>query len=229
MENNIIRQWDNAAENYTLSQEQSEFVETNKKLVCNRFKNLHNQTILDLGCGYGWYTNYFFSIGGTVIGCDGSTKMIDIANSKYPKCRFETVDIEKDLPYKNCSFDIVFSNQVLMDISNFSGVISESNRILKKDGVFYFSIVHPAFYDCEWEKDENGFSKNKVMTKYLSQYKFENKFWGITTHYHRTISDYLNTAIEKGFVLRKMYEPLSYDGITKSKEFPLFLFLEFTK
>ncbi|MEG1757464.1 MAG: class I SAM-dependent methyltransferase [Oscillospiraceae bacterium] len=229
MKNAIIQQWDNAAENYTLSQEQSGFVEINKKLVCDRFKKFNDQTILDLGCGYGWYTNYLSSIGGNVIGCDGSSKMIGIANNKYPKCRFDTVDIEKTLPYVNSYFDIVFSNQVLMDICNFSGVIDESHRILKNGGLFYFSIVHPTFYDCHWELDENGFRKNKIMSRYLSKYSFENEFWGTTTHYHRTISDYLNTAIEKGFILKKLCEPISYDGVTKSKEFPLFLFVELLK
>lgn len=100
--------------------------------------------------------------------------------------------------------------------------------IIKNGGIFYFSNVRPAFYDCHWEQDEKGFRKNKVMSKYLSNYSFENEFWSKTTHYHRTISDYLNDTIKNGFILKNIKEPVSYDGITKSKEYPLFFFAEFT-
>lgn len=229
MNDTIIKQWDSAADSYAQSQEQSEFALINKQIVCERFTNLKDKTVLDLGCGYGWYTQYLSSIGGKVTGCDGSSKMINLARSNYPECTFEIVDMQHPLPYPNNCFDIVFCNQVLMDISNLDSVISEISRVIKNDGIFYFSIVHPAFYDCHWEMDENGFRKNKIMTKYLSHYSFENEFWGTTTHYHRTISDYINSVIEHGLTLKKLYEPISYDGITKSKEFPLFLFAEFIK
>lgn len=116
-----------------------------------------------------------------------------------------------------------------MDIDSFEKVYQEVYRVLKLNGIFYFSIVHPAFYDCYWEQDERGFRKSKIMSKYLSEYSFINDFWGETTHYHRTISTYINSALSKGFVLKYLEEPISYDGVTKSKEFPLFLFAEFVK
>lgn len=214
--NSVINQWNNAAENYTISQEQSEYADINKAVVCERFSQLSGEKVLDLGCGYGWYTEYFSSIGGKALGCDGSPKMIDIAKSKYPDCDFQIADIESTLPYEDSSFDMVFCNQVLMDVEDYGKAMSEAYRVLKKGGVFFFGIVHPAFYDCEWAENENGFKKAKVIERYLSQYSFNNEFWGTTTHYHRTISDYLNTALETGFYLKKLTEPVSYDGVNKS-------------
>ncbi len=225
----IIHQWDNAANNYFEQQEQSEFVAINKAIVSKRFAKLSQEKILDLGCGYGWYTDYLSSVGGTAIGVDGSRKMIDICKSLYPNLCFDVVDIEKPLPFENNSFDIVFCNQVLMDIRDIDTVLKEVYRILKSGGIFYFSVVHPAFYDCNWEKDKTGFRKNKIMSRYLTEYSFNNEFWGETTHFHRSISKYINTVISRGFSLKYLDEPVSYDGITKSKEFPLFLFAEFTK
>lgn len=229
MNNSVIKQWDKAASRYFEEQEQSEFVAVNKKVISERFRELNGERVLDLGCGYGWYTNYLSCVGGAVIGCDGSKKMISIAEKQYPDCKFELADIEKALPYSDSTFDIVFCNQVLMDIEDFEKVYQEVYRILKPDGIFYFSIVHPAFYDCQWEQDKNGFRKNKIMTKYLSEYSFKNEFWGKTTHFHRTVSKYINSALSKGFVLKSLEEPESYDGVTKSKEFPLFLFAEFVR
>lgn len=73
--------------------------------------------------------------------------MIKIARKKYPETSFSVCDIAKPLPFGSCSFDIVFCNQVLMDIDDIGGTLSECRRILKPEGVFYFAIVHPAFYD----------------------------------------------------------------------------------
>lgn len=229
MENKIIEKWNKAADTYAALQEKSEFVLINKKLVAKRFQDLHGKRVLDLGCGYGWYTDFFSSAGVEAVGCDGSEKMIELAKEKYSDCRFECIDIEKTLPYDNDSFDLVFCNQVLMDIENFEQLFKEAFRITKTKGVFYFSIVHPVFYDCRWEKDESGFRSAKIITRYLSEYSFDNDFWGETPHFHRTISRYINTAVETGFQLVHIEEPASYDGVTRSKEFPLFMFAEFEK
>ena len=116
-----------------------------------------------------------------------------------------------------------------MDIEQFDRAISEICRITKPSGTFYMSIVHPAFYDSQWGTDEHGFRKTKIMERYLTEYFFDNEYWGKTRHYHRSISFYINRIVGNGFRLVHMEEPESYDGVRKSKEFPLFLFMEFEK
>ena len=232
MNNEIIKQWDDAARLYFSSQEESDFVKVNKDVVRNRFNTLTNEKVLDLGCGYGCYSDYFRTIGGSVVGCDGSKEMLSIARDLYPLCTFEYADIEKPLVYSDNEYDIVFCNQVLMDIENLDNIIKETYRITKYNGTFFMSfmsIVHPAFYDCEWDKDQTGFKKRKIMERYLSEYSFNNEYWGKTKHFHRPVSRYINTIISSGFTLVGLNEPKSYDGKTKSDEFPLFLFAEFRK
>ena len=63
-----IEQWDQAASAFTKEQEQSVFSDMNKAIVKARFPKLSGEKVLDLGCGYGYYTDYFQSIGGEVIG-----------------------------------------------------------------------------------------------------------------------------------------------------------------
>lgn len=225
----MIRQWDKAAHLFCDYQETSEYAKLNKEIVMKRFSSLQNKKVLDLGCGYGWYSNYFSKIGAKVIGCDGSIEMLKLARKKYPNIQFEYMDIEDRLNIQDNSFDIVFSNQVLMDIKNIPHLIKEVHRILKKHGIFYVSIVHPAFYDGEWLSDEKGFKKSKIIEKYLSEYSFDNEFWGKTRHYHRTISFYLNTISDAHFRLICLQEPPVYDNVNKSQEIPLFLFMEFEK
>ena len=129
MSEDIIKQWDNAAETFAKEQERSAFADTNKKIIKERFKKFNGERILDLGCGYGYYTDYFKSIGGNVIGTDGSKAMIDIAKKNYPDCEFMVSDISETLPFEDNSFDVVFCNQVLMDIENINNVFSECRRI----------------------------------------------------------------------------------------------------
>ena len=44
-----------------------------------------------------------------------------------------------------------------MGIEDIETVFSECYRVLKQNGIFYYSIVHPAFYDSLWLESENGF------------------------------------------------------------------------
>lgn len=59
----IINQWNQAALRYTEDQEKSEFSESNKRVVKSRFAHLNGEKILDIGCGYGVYTDYFRILG----------------------------------------------------------------------------------------------------------------------------------------------------------------------
>lgn len=225
----VIQQWDNAAAAFAEGQESSEFAESNKAVVKARFDRLNGERVLDLGCGYGYYTDYFVQLGASAVGVDGSEKLIAIARERYPCLEFTVADIEKPLPFEDGHFDIVFSNQVLMDIENADFVFSECKRVLKRGGIFYFSIVHPCFYDCEWIKDENGYCYAKAMERYLGSYRLTNAHWGETAHFHRPLSFYLNAAAKYGFALKEVCEPASYDGAVKNSDLPLFFFAEYVK
>ena len=51
-----IKQWNDAAASYAAEQERSAFAEANREIVKKRFPKLNGEAVLDLGCGYGWYT-----------------------------------------------------------------------------------------------------------------------------------------------------------------------------
>lgn len=184
---------------------------------------------MDLGCGYGVYTNYFRTVNANAIGIDGSKEMLRLAREQYPDCHFQFADLSQPLPFSDNSFDLLFCNQVLMDIENIDLVFSECQRILKKAGIFYYAIVHPAFYDSEWIEDETHFKYAKIISNYIKPYQFKNTFGGETTHFHRSLSYYLNAASENGFMLVHTEEPVTYDGKTKTNDLPLFFIAEYKK
>lgn len=131
MTETVIQQWNRAAQAYMTDQEKSDFVQSNKKIVQERFQDLSGKTVLDLGCGYGWYTEYFRQVGAKAVGCDGAEKMIELSKKQYPECQFDVVDAEKVFPYENDTFDLVFCNQVLMDLENIDNLLDEVQRVLK--------------------------------------------------------------------------------------------------
>lgn len=225
----VILQWEEAAERFATDQERSEYAEVNKAVVRQRFHSLNGESVLDLGCGYGYYTNYFDEIGARTVGIDGAATMIKIAKDRYPNGDFRVVDAMSPLPFEAASFDLVFCNQVLMDIDRIEDVFRESHRILKDRGILYYSIVHPAFYNGSWLADENGYKYAKAMSRYLNPYISLNCFWGETTHFHRPLSYYLNVAADAGFVLVHAEETRSYDGKLKNDDLPLFFFAEYEK
>ena len=229
MSEEIIKQWNNAAENFAKEQERSVFADANKKIIKERFREFNGEKILDLGCGYGYYTEYFQSIGGIATGIDGSKAMIDIAKKNYPKCDFMVLDITKTLPFEDNSFDIIFCNQVLMDIENAESVFYECFRILKPGGILYYSITHPSFFNGEWKKNEEDSATGKFINSYLTPKVVTNSFWGETKHFHRPLSYYLNAAADAGLSIIHTEEPKVYDGINKNDDLPLFFFAEYKK
>jgi SAM-dependent methyltransferase len=221
---NNIGEWDIAAESY------SQFIVTSrdhdfcKEFVLKHFNNVKMKKILDAGCGNGVYTDLLTNNGGNVIGCDGSSEMLKIAKFKYPLYQFDIVNLLDPVPYKDEEFDIIFCNLVLMDIDPLDNIISELYRIIKKEGLFFFSILHPVFYHSTWEND------GKKIKNYINPLVIKQQTpWGVSTHYHRSISYYLNKISDIGFSLTKMFEPNERENMEHRPDIPLFLFVEFKK
>lgn len=98
------------------------------KLLISLARNKKN--ILDLGCGEGTRLS---SITKSGTGIDISEKAITLARKKYPRLKFVIGDLEK-LPFKNESFDLVYSAYVFEHLENPKKVLEEAKRVLKKDG-----------------------------------------------------------------------------------------------
>ncbi|MAY01604.1 MAG: hypothetical protein CMQ38_01340 [Gammaproteobacteria bacterium] len=122
-----------------------------------KLTRLENPSILEIGCGNGYYVEVFEHLLGfpfTYLGTDYSQAMIDTARKCYPKYSFEVADACK-LPYADHSIDIVFNGVSLMHILDFEKAINESKRVAKM-----FCLYHsvPVF--------ENG------ETTYLQKYAY---------------------------------------------------------
>lgn len=89
--------------------------------------------ILDAGCGEGRFSKYFIEKQANITSMDFSEEYISLARKKIGKGKF-VVGSVTSLPFKDNSFDVIFSIDVLQHVPNLKDAISEFKRVLKKGG-----------------------------------------------------------------------------------------------
>ncbi|MDD5449902.1 MAG: methyltransferase domain-containing protein [Candidatus Omnitrophica bacterium] len=101
------------------------------------------ETVLDSGMGTGSVTERLAGLlgnGSRVYGCDLAWGMVSFSKKVRPGICVCQADAE-GLPYRDCVFDIVFSNIAYQWVSDFRLAFLELKRVLKPGGRFYFSIL----------------------------------------------------------------------------------------
>lgn len=98
--------------------------------------NIAGTTILDAGCGPGWYTEGLRRAGAHVIGLDGDVETI--TDRAEPLSAMVTADAAR-LPFPDATFDGVFCSNLLEHAADTEGVITELIRVLKPGGWGYLS------------------------------------------------------------------------------------------
>jgi len=111
-----------------------------EQLVSNLPKHA---TVLELGCGAGGDAGYFAEQGLTVLATDFSETIINKNKEffSHQSLRFETVDMQQPLPYRNDTFEAVYAYLSLhyyTDELTFK-IFAEINRVLKPNGLLAFS------------------------------------------------------------------------------------------
>lgn len=163
--------------------------------------NLNNSIILDGGIGTGRTILPLLEYDIKLIGLDISIEMLKISRNKYSvskntkKLTLILGDIT-NIPFKECSFDIVVLIQVLHLIKNWKEAINEVMRVLKPNGILIMGgSTSPAL-------------ASKVTKKYI---KLSSKF-GIGEKFK---SKFLNLLylLNKSRYTRNLVKPIleSYD------------------
>lgn len=195
--------------------------------------DVHNKTILDLGCGIGEFTKYFSDNGAErVVGIDISKKCLEYATQNNNATNIEYINMDiNNLSNITQKFDLVFSDIVFNYLEDFDKLLHDIHNLLKDNGVLIFSQVHPistASFSEEstWTKDENGVLRF-LMDNYSNVSVRKKKYFGGTFNfYHRRFEDIINISIANGFEITKLVEPYFTE-----KEFnrPSFLLVKLSK
>ncbi len=157
--------------------------------------NIKGKKILDLGCGTGIYAKILYRKGAIVQGVDISEKEIEIAIKENPKIEFKLGNSEK-LPYSNREFDIVLAALVLEHLKNWSKTLKEVRRVLKKNGLFIFSMGNPVV-NCIKQKGKSL----KIIKNYFEDYN-RSSDWGNNVcikWYSKTYRQIIGLLVRAGF------------------------------
>jgi len=101
------------------------------------------EPVLDLGCGFGEFSGVVF--GNLECGIDINQKDLDIAfkGKRYKKVVHADA---RNLPFRSGEFNSVISVSVMEHIPQAERVIPEVKRVLKKGGLFAFSVPTTVLY-----------------------------------------------------------------------------------
>jgi SAM-dependent methyltransferase len=168
------------------------------------FTKKNYNSLLDFGCGYGKQSFIFNKYGYKVTGLDSSLERITKAKLEFPHINFLCYKFEDKLPFKDNSFDIIYSHSVLQYVDH-PLFLKECNRILKKDG----SIIL-----IENLKNNPITRVGRVFLK-LTNFKFQSYPWN-----HFTIKEFTNTKKQfdnSSFNVFYLLSPLAYIKPFKKK------------
>ena len=190
--------------------------------------------MLDITCGEGYFSRHYTRAGAKVVGVDFSAEIIKAAEEEETRdphgIAYHVADAT-DLSFLDSeSFDLAFSFMALMDITEYASAIGEAYRVLKDGGRFVFLITHPCFEQRRhdgrlivgWETRvlddgsreflylwvEDYFTRHDEVVDWPRRPARKRPYAFTTTSYHRTLTDYVNTLSETGFVVTRMDEPI---------------------
>lgn len=128
----------NLLDAFTLRPDRFKLLDKGINLISNI--NLNESGVLEIGCAFGDGSAHMVNeYNCQAQGIDISEKTIKAAEEKHKdlindgKLRFSTANAE-DLPYKDKTFDLIFSEAAFSPIMNKENAVSEYYRVLKKDG-----------------------------------------------------------------------------------------------
>ena len=110
--------------------------------ISGKLMTLQNTgSVLELGCGNGFYTQFLTGSADQITATDISTDMVNAAKDKLAKYR--NVNVEQadayNTEYENSSFDSVFMANLIHVVEKPGNLLSEIQRVLKPNGLLIIS------------------------------------------------------------------------------------------
>jgi len=103
--------------------------------------NRHDLTVLDLGCGTGFFSDILASRYERVIALDLSKDMLAYTKEQRNK-QIRLVNANAmSLPFTDNSMDVIYSNLVIQWCQPLSDLLKELHRVLKPGGLFIVSTL----------------------------------------------------------------------------------------
>jgi ubiquinone/menaquinone biosynthesis C-methylase UbiE len=203
--------------------------------LCGLLPELRGRTVLDLGCGFGWFCRWAREAGAQrVLGVDVSEKMLTEARARTADAAitYRCADLET-LELPEACFDLAYSSLVLHYIEDLTGLLARVRRALRPGASLVFSAEHPivtAPRQPRWTRGADG-RKTWSIDGYGNEGR-RVRDWlakGVLKQ-HRTLATYLNLLVRRGFTIVHVEEWSPSDAqiaadpsLAEERERPMFL------
>lgn len=206
------------------------------------------ELILDIACGNGNFSKRLVDLGAKVAAFDYSENLIENAKKRcasyLDSIKFKVIDAtdyNQLIELGEKCFNKAVANMALMDIADINPLLNAVYKLLKTNGIFVFSIMHPCFQSPKVRKViENEDMGGKVETRssvqifnYITPQCYEGN--AIVEqpvpqlYYHRPISELLEQCFGAGFVVTGMREPTFNACKTEWSEIPPVIIIRLQK
>jgi SAM-dependent methyltransferase len=218
----VRESWDRAADGYTQGQTTGrdyyryEFFGPAQVALCGDVDGL---SLLDVGCGNGYFSREMACRGARVTGIDISPRMIDHAKRQEAASplgiEYQAIDAALlDTRFARESFDMATSCLALQDMPDIPRVLDAIRTVLRPNGRFVASITHPCTDTPfrEWERDANRGKRWLCIDRYFERgpIRYTWTGWGddfTTEAMHAPLEDWFTWILHAGFQIRGVREP----------------------
>lgn len=177
--------------------------------------DVHGKRILELGAGAAQCSRWLAGQGAHVVASDISAGMLRSGralHAEHPGATGAEVGLvqadARALPFHDDAFDIVFTSYgAIPFVPDPETVHLEVARVLRRGGLWAFSVTHPIRWAFPDDPSEHGLTPT---ASYFSRTPYaETDDGGRVTYaeYHRTLGDHVRDLAHAGFRLVDLVEP----------------------
>ncbi len=199
-----------------------------------------DELVLDVACGNGNFARRMAELGARVVAFDFSSTFIERARQRTRDTRLsgrieylvmDATNYEELMSLGTGRFDAAVCTMALMDIAAIEPLFTALGQLLKPEGRFVFSVMHPCFnsggiHKLAEQEDREGELVNAYAIKVMS-YATPTAAKGLgvvgqpVPHYyfHRPLSLLLQHCFNAGFVLDGMEEPVFHSEAAPNRPF----------
>jgi 2-polyprenyl-3-methyl-5-hydroxy-6-metoxy-1,4-benzoquinol methylase len=203
------------------------------------------ERVVEFACGNGEFARRLVELGAHVVATDYSEEMLEHARHHGGPIDYRRVDATDEAEMRAIAetgaFDAAVSNMAVMDMTDIAPMARAVHRLVRDDGRFVVSTLHPAFNsgDVVIVTDEVVDDRGVVRTYSIKRSTYirpsTDRGVGlegqphIQWYFHRSIQDIADVFFEAGWVIDGIEEPVLERSESPFAEIPGVLVLRFAK
>jgi ubiquinone/menaquinone biosynthesis C-methylase UbiE len=161
--------------------------------------DVYGKQVLEVGCGSGPLTERLVDHGATVVACDVSAAMLEIARSRVgDRAELHHHYLAEPLTFlEDASVDLVVASLVFHYLRDWVAPLRELHRVLRPTGSVVMSIHHPA-WDWRNHCPEDYFAFLQVSEVWVKRHT--------VTFWRRPLTAATDAISEAGFLIDRLVE-----------------------